>query len=576
MKKTVRVHGIAAAEGIAIAKAQVWKKRVFDTGREAKSPEEEQIRLANACEQAMAGLAALYEETRLRLGQDKADIFQAHMMLLRDPELLGPMEQLLAAGGINAESAVKQVTEEHALLFASIEDEYMRERAADIRDVGQRLLSCLVGPMPETVGSAGEPVIVIAHDLTPSDTAQLDRSLVKGFATQIGGRTSHSAIMARSLEIPAVVGLGQVIEQIEDGDWIVLDGREGMLCLNPGEEELALYRKKQDDWQKEKERQARWAHLPTVTRDGRRVELAANIGHPDECQAVQRVGGEGIGLFRSEFLFMNRDSLPDEEEQFQVYRQAAQEMNGKAVVIRTLDIGGDKELPYLDLPNEQNPFLGYRAIRLCLDREEMFLAQLRAILRASHYGCVKLMFPMIATMEEWRKAKRLLVQAKESLVQAGIPFDPAMEVGLMIEVPAAALASDWLAREADFFSIGTNDLIQYTIACDRMNERISALYQPFHPGVLRLIQMVIDAAHRHNRWVGMCGEMAGDPLAIPLLLGMGLDEFSMSASSLLAARELISTLSYEEMRGLAEAALTMESQEQVKALLQDACRAKAQ
>lgn len=576
---TIQVHGIGASAGIAIARAQVWKKQDQIIGQEVKSPEQELARFKKASEQALSGLATLHEQTKQRLGQKEADIFQAHMMLLQDPELIGQIEVLLAAGNINAEAAVQQVTGELATLFSSLEDEYMRERAADIRDVGQRLLSCLQqvardhrqGAAREEIGTL-DAVIVVAHDLSPSDTAQLDTGLIKGFATQIGGGTSHSAIMARALGIPAVVGLGQALEQVEDGDLIVLDGTAGLLCLRPDEEELSSYEQKRADWLREKKRQARWAELPTVTQDGHRVELGANIGHPDECRAVQQVGGEGIGLFRSEFLFMNRASMPDEEEQFQAYRQVAQDMNGKPVVIRTLDIGGDKELPYMNLQSELNPFLGYRAIRLCLDREELFLTQLRAILRASHYGSVKLMYPMIATLEEWRAANRLLAEAKETLARAGIPFDPAIEVGLMIEVPAAALASELFARDADFLSIGTNDLIQYTLACDRMNEQVSGLYQPFHPAVLRLIRQVIDAAHRYGRRVSMCGEMASDPLAIPLLLGMGLDGFSMSASSVLAARELINQLSFEEMKELAEAALKLEGQEQVKALLLERTR----
>ncbi|USG64212.1 phosphoenolpyruvate--protein phosphotransferase [Brevibacillus ruminantium] len=579
---TVRVKGIGASAGVAIARAQVWKKQVQKIGQEVKSPEEELARFKTACEQGLSGLATLYEQTRKRLGQKEADIFQAHMMLLQDPELIGPIEMLLAAGNINAEAAVQQVTGELASLFASLDGEYMRERAADIRDVGQRLLFCLQGTgtvwgnlqgsAREEKKTAPDSLIVVAHDLSPSDTAQLDTGLIKGFATQIGGGTSHSAIMARALGIPAIVGLGRALEQVEDGDLIVLDGTEGLFCLRPDEKELAFYEQKRADWLREKTRQARWAELPTVTRDGHRIELGANIGHPDECQAVLRVGGEGIGLFRSEFLFMNRDSMPDEEEQFQAYRQVAHDMNGKPVVIRTLDIGGDKELPLLNLQKELNPFLGYRAIRLCLDREEMFLTQLRAILRASHYGSVKLMYPMIATLEEWRAANRFLAEAKSTLTRAGIPFDPAIQVGLMIEVPAAALVSDLFAREADFLSIGTNDLIQYTLACDRMNEQISGLYQPFHPAVLRLIQLVIEAAHRHDRRVSMCGEMAADPLAIPLLVGMGLDGFSMNASSVLAARELINQLSFNEMKDLAEAALQLEGQEQVKALLLERTR----
>lgn len=411
-----------------------------------------------------------------------------------------------------------------------------------------------------------EEVVIIAEDLTPSDTAQLNRQYVKGFTTDIGGRTSHSAIMARSLEIPAVVGTKVVTAEIENGDLIIVDGLDGRVVVNPSEEELAQYNEKRARFEAQKAEWAKLVHEPTVTSDGYHVELAANIGTPDDVKGVLANGAEGIGLYRTEFLYMGRSELPTEEEQFIAYKTVLERMEGKPVVVRTLDIGGDKELPYLELPKEMNPFLGFRAIRLCLEMQEMFRTQLRALLRASVYGNLKIMFPMIATLDEFRQAKAILLEEKEKLVQAGVPVAE-FEVGMMVEIPAAAVLADQFAKEVDFFSIGTNDLIQYTMAADRMNERVSYLYQPYNPAILRLIANVIDAAHKEGKWAGMCGEMAGEELAIPILLGLGLDEFSMSATSVLRARSQLKKLSKEEAASLKETILSMNTAEEVVAFV---------
>ncbi|HLT56484.1 MAG TPA: phosphoenolpyruvate--protein phosphotransferase, partial [Bacillota bacterium] len=396
-----------------------------------------------------------------------------------------------------------------------------------------------------------------------------NRKFVKAFATDIGGRTSHSAIMARSLEIPAVVGTKEATQHIQDGDFVIVDGMEGTLIVNPTEEVIAEYREAQ---QKFAEQKAEWAKLvdeKTVSVDGKHVELAANIGTPDDLDGVKANGGEGIGLYRTEFLYMGRDQLPTEEEQFEAYKKVLEGMDGKPVIVRTLDIGGDKELPYLELPEELNPFLGFRAIRLCLEEQEIFRTQLRALLRASIYGNLKIMFPMIATLQEFRQAKAILEEEKDSLMKAGEKVADHIELGIMVEIPSTAVMADQFAKEVDFFSIGTNDLIQYTMAADRMNERVSYLYQPYNPAILRLVKNVIDASHREGKWTGMCGEMAGDELAIPLLLGLGLDEFSMSATSILRARSQIRNLSKLEMEKLAEKALELGTAEEVVQLVKE-------
>ncbi|MFU1795764.1 phosphoenolpyruvate--protein phosphotransferase [Paenibacillus azoreducens] len=564
------VQGIAASPGIAIAKAYVMQEKTFEVTRKQDiSAEQEMMRLREAIQQSRAELEQIFHNALEEFGEDQAGIFEGHLFVLQDPEWLRSIEDKIAEESVNAEFALDQVTKELIQLFRSMKNAYMRERSIDIQDVSRRVMGHLLGASGQVDSPLEEPVIVIAHDLTPSDTAGLDVKYVVGIAADIGGRTSHSAIMARSMGIPAVVGLQNITGRINGQTMVIIDGMDGKVIVNPSPEQLAHYEEKRDIYRDKQEGLTKLINEPTIMADGRRVELAANIGTPDDLEGAIRNGAEGIGLFRSEFLYMNRESMPDEEEQFQAYRKVAEGMDGKPVIIRTLDIGGDKELPYLQLPKEQNPFLGYRAIRLCLDRQEMFKTQLRAILRASRYGLVKIMYPMIAALEEFRQANQILAEAKEELSRENIAFHPDIEVGIMIEIPAAALAADALAKEADFFSIGTNDLIQYTMACDRMNEKISYLYQPFHPAVLRLIRMVIDAAHRKGKWVGMCGEMAADKMAVPILMGLGLDEISMGASSILPARQLIRQLNYGQMKELADKALELESSEQIRQLIQD-------
>ncbi|TGV30581.1 phosphoenolpyruvate--protein phosphotransferase, partial [Mesorhizobium sp. M00.F.Ca.ET.186.01.1.1] len=452
-------------------------------------------------------------------------------------------------------------------LFEQMDNDYMRERAADIRDVTKRVLAYLLGVNFFQPSSLTEEVIIVAEDLTPSDTAQLNRQFVKGFVTDIGGRTSHSAIMARSMEIPAVVGTQNITSAVQTSTLMIVDGHEGVVIIDPSEEEVAHYTRKQAEDAEQKAELAKLVHNQTVTADQHHVELAANIGSPADVAGALANGAEGVGLFRTEFLYMGRDDFPTEEEQYVAYKQVLTSMGDKPVVIRTLDIGGDKHLSYLDMPEEMNPFLGYRAIRLCLDRQELFRTQLRALLRAGVHGNLKIMFPMIATLEEFRQAKAILEEEKHALQNSGAAVSDRLEVGIMIEIPAAAMMADVFAREVDFFSIGTNDLIQYTMAADRMNERVAYLYQPYHPAVLRLLRNVIQAGHKEGKWVGMCGEMAGDPVAVPILLGLGLDEFSMSASSILPARKQLSLLSREEMEKHIDTILQMSTSAQVEAFV---------
>lgn len=562
--------GIAASPGIAIGPAWVVQEVELDIPTEkVDNPEEQLNRFRRAVDKAKTQVDALREKAKQTMGEDKAAIFEAHLMVLDDPELLGSVEQKIKEERLDAAKAVHDVIEQFVAMFEQMDMEYMRERAADIRDVGSRLLHILLGVEPRSLAAMDDSSVVVAHDLTPSDTAQMDKGKVLGFTTNIGGRTSHSAIMARTLEIPAVVGLKTIVSEIQQGETVIVDGIEGKVIVNPSEAELDDYRKRQKRYEAEKEALKRLVSEPSVTADYVRVELAANIGSPQDAQLAKENGAEGVGLFRTEFLYMDRTDLPTEEEQFEAYKHVAETFGEHPVVIRTLDIGGDKELPYLDLPDELNPFLGYRAIRMCLDRPELFKTQLRAVLRASAFGNIKMMYPMVATLEELRAANRLLDETRAELREQGTDFNENMEVGIMIEVPAAAVMADALAEEADFFSIGTNDLIQYTMAADRMNERVSHLYQPFHPALLRLIKHVIDAAHAKGKWAGMCGEMAGDPLAIPLLLGLGLDEFSMSAISILPARKQLKQLKQSEMKRLAERALKLGTAEDVRAYVEN-------
>ncbi|MDN4072688.1 phosphoenolpyruvate--protein phosphotransferase [Fictibacillus terranigra] len=558
------ISGIAASAGIAIAKAfilenpelAIEKKTVENTGLEVE-------RFSAAVEKAKGELQVIKENALKELGEDKAAIFAAHLLVLEDPELIDAVKTKIQNENVNAESAMDEISGMFINMFEQMDNEYMKERAADIRDVSKRVLAHLLGVQFSSPASISEEVVIIAEDLTPSDTAQLNRKFVLGFATDIGGRTSHSAIMSRSMEIPAVVGTKTVTEKISSGTMLIIDGLDGKVIIDPSNEELGMYKKKQEDYKAQKAEWAKLVNEKTTTADGHHAELAANIGTPQDVKGVLENGAEGVGLYRTEFLYMGRDQLPTEEEQFKAYREVLEKMEGKPVVIRTLDIGGDKELPYLDLPKEMNPFLGFRAIRLCLEQQDIFRTQLRALLRASAYGNLKIMFPMIATLVEFRSAKQVLLEEKEKLVNENVSVSDNIEIGIMVEIPSTAVLSDRFAKEVDFFSIGTNDLIQYTMAADRMNERVSYLYQPYNPAILRLIQMVIKAAHKEGKWVGMCGEMAGDPIAIPILLGLGLDEFSMSATSVLPARSQLSKLSKTEAEKHVETILNMDIAEDV-------------
>lgn len=567
---TMMLTGISASQGIAWGRAfriekvplPVVQRKIDDVDREIQ-------RLHQAIEETKKDLKRIRDKTLKKFDQQHAAIFEAHLLVASDPELIERVTEAISQDRVNAEYALKTIRDEFLTLFESMDNEYMRERAQDIKDVTDRILSKLLDIQQADLSLIQEDVILVAHDLTPSETALMDTGYVRGIVTDVGGRTSHAAIMARSLELPAIVGTKKATATIQDGDLLIVDATQGVVHINPSVETLARYREKQAQYQYSKQILFKLKEAPTVTKDGTRVELFANIGSPQDLKGVLSNGAEGIGLFRTEFLYMRRPSLPTEEEQVVAYRQVLEAMAGKPVLIRTLDIGGDKELPYLHLPRELNPFLGYRAIRLCLDRPGVFKTQLRALLRASVYGNLRIMFPMIATVEEFLQAKTLLLKTKKELKQEGIETSDTIPVGMMVEVPSAAILADQFAEVVDFFSIGTNDLIQYTFAADRMNERVAYLYQPYHPSILRLIKHVIDAAHRHGKSVGMCGEMAGDPIAVPLLLGLGLDEFSMSAISILPTRQLIRNLSKEAMVDLAKQALNLTTMDEVIKLVRD-------
>jgi phosphoenolpyruvate-protein phosphotransferase (PTS system enzyme I) len=558
------IKGIAASSGIAIAKAYRLEEPDLTVTKKSVSDIETEItRFENAIETSKKELEIIKERTNQELGEDKAAIFAAHLLVLSDPELINPVQDRIKSENVNAEFALGETANMFVQMFESMDNEYMKERAADIRDVTKRVIGHLLGVTIPNPSMISEEVIIVAEDLTPSDTAQLNRKYVKGFTTNIGGRTSHSAIMARSMEIPAIVGARTVTKDIENGAIVIVDGLDGDVLVNPTQDQIAEYEKKKQQYE---EQRAEWAKLvneETVTNDSHHVELAANIGTPEDVEGVLKNGGEGVGLYRTEFLYMGRDQLPTEDEQFKAYKTVLEKMGGKPVVVRTLDIGGDKELPYLHLPKEMNPFLGFRAIRLCLEEQDIFRTQLRALLRASTFGNLKIMFPMIATLDEFRQAKSILFDEKEKLVAGGESVADEIEIGIMVEIPSTAILADQFAKEVDFFSIGTNDLIQYTMAADRMNETVSYLYQPYHPAILRLVSMVIEAAHKEGKWAGMCGEMAGDPVAIPLLLGLGLDEFSMSATSILPARSQLKKLSHSEAKSYKDKILSMSTTEEV-------------
>ncbi|EGS8063107.1 phosphoenolpyruvate--protein phosphotransferase [Enterococcus faecalis] len=568
------LKGIAASDGVAVAKAYLLvqpdlsfnKTSVEDTDAEA-------TRLDDALAKSTEELQAIRDKAAQSLGEAEAQVFDAHLMVLSDPEMVGQIKQNIQDNKVNAEAALKEVTDMYIGMFEAMDDNaYMQERAADIRDVAKRILAHLLGVTLPNPSMINEEVIVVAHDLTPSDTAQLDRTYVKAFVTDIGGRTSHSAIMARSLEIPAIVGTKEITDKVKAGDILAVNGIIGDVIIDPTDAEKSEFEAEAKAYADQKAEWDKLKNAETVTADGKHVELAANIGTPKDLEGVHKNGGEAVGLYRTEFLYMDSSDFPTEEDQYQAYKAVLEGMEGKPVVVRTMDIGGDKELPYLILPHEMNPFLGYRALRISLSElgDGMFRTQMRALLRASVHGNLRIMFPMVATLKEFRAAKAIFEDEKQKLVNEGVEVSNDIQVGIMIEIPAAAVLADKFAKEVDFFSVGTNDLIQYTMAADRMNERVSYLYQPYNPSILRLIKNVIDAAHAEGKWAGMCGEMAGDQTAVPLLLGMGLDEFSMSATSILKTRSLMKRLDTTKMAELADRALKeCDTMEEVVALVEE-------
>ncbi len=555
---TKQLKGIAVSDGIAVAKAYLLVQPDLSFEKvSTDNVDQEAARLSEALKQSTVELQAIRDKAVNTLGEEEAQVFDAHLMVLSDPELIGAIEGNIKDNQVNAESALKDVTDMFIGMFEGMVDNpYMQERAADIKDVTKRIMSHLLGVKLPDLSMIDEKVIIVAEDLTPSDTAQLDRNYVLAFVTNIGGRTSHSAIMARSLEIPAIVGTKDITEMVVEGDILAVDGSEGDVIVNPTTEQVSDFENKKQAFADLKAEWDKLKNAKTVTADGKHFELAGNIGTPKDLEGVNGHGGEAVGLYRTEFLYMDSPDFPSEDDQFEAYKAVLEGMDGKPVVVRTMDIGGDKELPYLKFPEEMNPFLGYRAIRICLAEDEMFRTQLRALLRSSTYGNLRIMFPMIATLQEFRDAKAMLLEEKAKLVAEGVEVSEHIQVGIMIEIPAAAVIADRFAKEVDFFSIGTNDLIQYTMAADRMNERVSYLYQPYNPAILRLIKNVVDSAHAEGKWAGMCGEMAGDQTAVPLLVGLGLDEFSMSATSILRTRSLMKRLDSTKMAELANKAIT--------------------
>ncbi|MGY0374613.1 phosphoenolpyruvate--protein phosphotransferase [Clostridium sp. JNZ J1-5] len=561
------IKGIAVCPGIALGKALILKEEeLIIEKREIVDIAAEKTKFTNALLKSKEDLERIKNKVLKELGEDKAEIFQAHLMILEDPELVDPTLAKIETG-LNAEFAFSEIANQMIDIFESIEDEYLKERAADVRDISKRILTYILEKEMIDVSNLSEKVILVADDLTPSVTASMDKDMIEGFLTNIGGKTSHTAIMAKTLEIPAIVGLKDITERVKNGDMIAFNGGTGEVMINPSEDEKNAFSNEKTKFENFKREMRELIGKKSITKDGKELELAGNIGTPNDIKGLLENDAEGVGLYRTEFLYMNRNAFPTEGEQFEAYRKVLEAMKNKPVVIRTLDIGGDKNLEYLNLSKETNPFLGYRAIRYCLDRKDIFNTQLRALLRASVYGKLRIMFPMISSLEELLEAKKMLNSAKEELLNEKIEVSDSIEVGMMIEVPSAAIISDQLAKHVDFFSIGTNDLIQYTTAVDRMNEKISYLYNPLNPGVLRLIKMVIDNAHKEGIWAGMCGEMAGDQKLIPILLGMGLDEFSMSPISILPARKLVSSLSLEEAKKISDKVLSLGSANEIDEFL---------
>lgn len=558
--------GTGASPGIALGRALVIEhSELVIEKKTIENIDKEIQKLESAVKVSKEELTKVKEKALDELGEHEAEIFEAHLLVLEDPELIGSAISKIRDEKVNADYALNEIKEMFVAMFESMDNEYMRERAADIKDVTNRVLRHILGIKVVDLAELDEEVVLIAHDLTPSDTATMNKNMVLGFLTDIGGRTSHTAIMARTLEIAAVVGLNDITKKVKDGDYIVFNGDTGEVIVNPDEETKAKYASLKEEFEEYRKSLELLKGQASITTDGRHVELAGNIGSPNDVEGLIKNDAEGVGLYRTEFLYMDKeDSFPTEEEQYEAYKAVLEGMNNKPIVIRTLDIGGDKELPYFEMEAEMNPFLGYRAIRLCLDRKDIFKTQLRALYRASVHGKLRIMFPMISSLEELLDAKEVIKEVLKELDAENIAYSNDVEVGMMIEIPSAAVISDVLAKHVDFFSIGTNDLIQYTCAVDRMNQKISHLYNQFNPAVLRLIKMVIDNAHKEGKWVGMCGESAGDQRMIPILLGFGLDEFSMSPISILPARKLITSLSYADMQKFADEVLAMGTAKEIK------------
>ena len=565
------ITGIPASPGIVFGKALVLKeeKIVLDTQKISEDQVEAEVaRFYAGREAAVEQLNSIHQRALKSLGEEKAAIFEGHLMILEDEELEEEIIDYLRSNKVNASVAASKIIDQQVEMLSEIDDEYLKERAGDIRDIGNRLIKNILGMYIVDLGDITEESILVAYDLTPSETAQLNLEKVLGFITDIGGRTSHTSIMARSLELPAIVGTNDVTARVNTGDYLILDAVNNRVYVNPTQAEIDELKTLEAKLAEEKAELAKLKDLPAVTLDGHKVDVVANIGTIRDCEGAHRNGAEGVGLYRTEFLFMDRDQLPSEEEQFIAYKEVVEAMEGRLVVLRTMDIGGDKELPYLNLPKEMNPFLGWRAVRIALDRREILHAQLRAVLRASAFGKLAVMFPMIISVEEIRELKSVLETLKAELRAEGKAFDENIQVGVMIETPSAAVNAKFLAKEVDFFSIGTNDLTQYTLAVDRGNELISHLYNPMSPSVLGLIKQVIDASHAEGKWTGMCGELAGDERATLLLLGMGLDEFSMSAISVPRIKKLIRHVNYQEVKALADEALQKPTAAEIEQLIQ--------
>ncbi len=560
-----KVKGIPVSKGIKIAKA--YKIEEIDLNipeTEIENIDLEKTKFQEAIDKSIVQLDNIKESAKEKLSKAELDVFEAHKLILLDPEVKNNVENVIESTKKNAAFVAKNVTDQLIKTFEAMDNEYFRERAADVADIRKRLIANIQGINLPEISTIKDEVIIVANDLTPSETSQLDKKYTLGFATNIGGRTSHAAIMARSMEIPAIVGTGDVLEKVKSGDTLILNAITGEVIINPTDEVIEETLKEIAKYEEEQKKILEYKGKATVTKDGHQVELVANIGTPNDLEGVINNDAEGIGLYRTEFLYMDSNQLPTEEEQFNAYKKVLETMKDKPVVVRTLDIGGDKELSYLKFPEEMNPFLGYRAIRLCLDRDDIFRVQLRALLRASIYGNLKIMFPMVSTLTEFRDAKEILLQEKKSLIDNGTKVSDDIEIGIMVEIPSTAVMADTFAKEVDFFSIGTNDLIQYTMACDRMSEKVSYLYQPFNPAILRLVKNVIDAANKEGKWAGMCGEMASDEIAIVILIALGLHEFSMSSSSILPSRMQISNLDKKEIEAHVDTILNMTTADEVE------------